>query len=217
MNPIKLVLFDLDNTLHQADAGIFACINRRMTDFIATQLNLPPAEASRLREHYWHTYGATLHGLRLHHGIAPETFLRHSHPLDEILPLLQPMSDTETALHTIGQRKAILSNAPQFYIQAIVKALKIEHHFSDFIGIDDLDYHQKPQITAYQRACQRCRIPPEQSILIDDTLANLIAAKQLGIRTVWFGTHATAHRHIDATAHNMQQLAQLPFFHNQTS
>ena len=31
-------LFDLDNTLHNADAGIFYLINRRMTEYLAGRL-----------------------------------------------------------------------------------------------------------------------------------------------------------------------------------
>lgn len=217
MNTTQLVLFDLDNTLHHADAGIFACINQRMTDFIACQLALPPEQASQLREHYWHKYGATLHGLRLHHGIAPEIFLRHSHPLDQLLPLLQTFDHTEIALQHIPQRKAILSNAPHFYIQAIIRALNIQDYFDHFIGIDDLNYHQKPQPEAYLHACTQLTTAPEHCLLIDDTLPNLIAAKQLGMKTIWFGSHANAHCHIDAIAHNMTELAQLPLFQESTS
>lgn len=33
-------LFDLDNTLHNADAGIFLLINHAMTDYLAGRLNL---------------------------------------------------------------------------------------------------------------------------------------------------------------------------------
>ena len=44
-------LFDLDDTLHRADAGIFRLINRRMTEFMARELSLSLPEASDLREH----------------------------------------------------------------------------------------------------------------------------------------------------------------------
>ena len=46
-------LFDLDDTLHRADAGIFRLINLRMTEFMARELSLSLPEASDLREHYW--------------------------------------------------------------------------------------------------------------------------------------------------------------------
>lgn len=70
-------LFDLDDTLHHADAGIFQLINRRMTEFIANRLQLNLADASALREDYWQRYGATLSGLRQHYPhISPAEFLQ---------------------------------------------------------------------------------------------------------------------------------------------
>ena len=43
-------LFDLDNTLHHADAGIFRLINQHMTAYLAQQLALTHKVAVRLRE-----------------------------------------------------------------------------------------------------------------------------------------------------------------------
>ena len=40
-------LFDLDNTLHHADAGIFRLINQHMTAYLAQQLALTPEAAGR--------------------------------------------------------------------------------------------------------------------------------------------------------------------------
>lgn len=47
-------LFDLDNTLHNADAGIFTLINRAMTRYMARRLKLSESAASDLRQDYWH-------------------------------------------------------------------------------------------------------------------------------------------------------------------
>ena len=41
----RLWVFDLDNTLHNASAGVFPLINQQMTDYIAqslTNLTAPP-------------------------------------------------------------------------------------------------------------------------------------------------------------------------------
>ena len=82
-------LFDLDDTLHRADAGIFRLINRRMTEFMALKLSLSLPEASDLREHYWRHYGATLGGLQQHHPqVCPAEFLRQSHHLPELIAAL---------------------------------------------------------------------------------------------------------------------------------
>ena len=65
MNFSPVWLFDLDNTLHNADAGIFYIINRAMTDYMAQRLKLSEEAASDLRQDYWHRYGATLAGLQI--------------------------------------------------------------------------------------------------------------------------------------------------------
>lgn len=67
MNHSPIWLFDLDNTLHNAEAGIFYIINRAMTEYMAGRLKLSEEGASQLRQEYWHRYGATLAGLQIHH------------------------------------------------------------------------------------------------------------------------------------------------------
>ena len=64
MNHSPVWLFDLDNTLHNAEAGIFYIINRAMTEYMAGRLKLSEEAASHLRQDYWHRYGATLAGCK---------------------------------------------------------------------------------------------------------------------------------------------------------
>ena len=56
-------IFDLDNTLHNATAHIFPRINRAMTQYVQTHLNLSEEDANALRHTYWRRYGATILGL----------------------------------------------------------------------------------------------------------------------------------------------------------
>lgn len=55
-------VFDLDNTLYPPSARLFDQIERRMTDWVMTELRVVREEADRLRRHYWSTYGTTLAG-----------------------------------------------------------------------------------------------------------------------------------------------------------
>ena len=115
MNLSPVWLFDLDNTLHNADAGIFYIINRAMTDYMAQRLKLSEEAASDLRQDYWHRYGATLAGLQIHHPeIDIREFLRESHPIAQILAKLQGMEGTESVLGRLKGRKAVFSNGPSF-------------------------------------------------------------------------------------------------------
>jgi len=74
-------LFDLDNTLHNASRAAFRQITEHMTTYMIEELGLDPAEADRLRRHYWLRYGATLLGLMRHHGVKARDFLHHTHVL----------------------------------------------------------------------------------------------------------------------------------------
>ena len=71
-------IFDLDNTLHNAMVHVFPRINRAMTQYVQTHLNLDEADANALRLAYWKRYGATLLGLIRHHHTDPAHFLWHT-------------------------------------------------------------------------------------------------------------------------------------------
>ena len=77
-------VFDLDNTLHDADPHIFPHINRSMTEYLQRELGLDEAAAGELRRHYWLRYGATLLGLMRHHATDPAHFLRETHRFPEL-------------------------------------------------------------------------------------------------------------------------------------
>lgn len=205
-------LFDLDNTLHHADAGIFYLINRKMTEFLQNRLNLSEKEANYLREHYWHCYGATLAGLRLHHKeIDVQEFLQFSHPMSEILPLLQAEENLLATLSALSGKKVIFSNAPLFYIKQLLDKLDIHHLFDEIFGIDSFDYDHKPQKESYAAVCRALNVESKQCIMVDDSAANIHAAKQFGMRTIWYGKQVHALPFTDGIARNMRELLDVSF------
>ena len=202
-------LFDLDNTLHDADAGIFTLINRAMTGYIAQRLRLSDQAASDLRQEYWHRYGATLAGLQIHHPeIDIAEFLRESHPIDEILTRLHGMPETQDTLSRLKGRKAVFSNGPSFYIRAVSDTLGLTKSFDALFGTDDFGLLYKPNPQAYLNVCRLLDVPPERCVMVDDSADNLHQAKALGMKTVWFGAKSHALPFIDASVSNMAQLAQ---------
>ncbi len=188
MSTSPVWLFDLDNTLHHADAGIFQLINRHMTDYMAKKLHLSQEKASNLRQDYWHRYGATLAGLQLHHPeIDIHDFLLQSHPLEPILAALQPMEQVSETLPNLHGRKAIFSNAPSFYVEALASAMQLDTYFDALLGTDNFGLYYKPADQAYLTVCRLLQTQPADCIMIDDSADNLHAAQRLGMRTVWFG------------------------------
>ncbi|MDO4997835.1 MAG: pyrimidine 5'-nucleotidase [Neisseria sp.] len=205
MQPI--FLFDLDNTLHNANAGIFDLINRRMTLFLAEHLRLNESDADVLRQDYWQRYGATLAGLRLHHAeILVWDFLCDTHPLPEILALLEPEAQVGETLCRLHGKKAVFSNGPSFYIDVLLRQMEIKNEFVAEFGIDTLNYAYKPHQASFDAVCAQLNVAPQDCVLIDDSLDNLQTAKSLGMMAVWYGKQAYELPFLDGAVADMAQL-----------
>ena len=49
----SLMVVDLDNTLYEADNGVFARMDTKMNTYIRRELNLNHQEADEIRVKYW--------------------------------------------------------------------------------------------------------------------------------------------------------------------
>lgn len=199
-------LFDLDNTLHNATPTIFPRINRAMTDFIIRELKVDEAEAHRLRMHYWARYGATLSGLVRHHGVDPHHFLRDTHRFPDLARILIHDRATDCLLARLPGRKVLFSNAPAGYARALLRAMKIEHHFSAVFAIENLKFRPKPQTPAYLHLLAELGVPAKDCILIEDTAENLKPAKALGMKTVWVSRMHRLPAHVDIRVTGLREL-----------
>jgi FMN phosphatase YigB (HAD superfamily) len=53
MSSRRVWLFDLDNTLHDANPHIFPAISRAMGEYVAQKVGVGETAAKELRDHYW--------------------------------------------------------------------------------------------------------------------------------------------------------------------
>lgn len=178
-------LFDLDNTLHDASAHIFPHINRAMTGYIRDLLALDEAGACQLRQAYWQRYGATLLGLVRHHGIDPDHFLASTHDFPDLRAMLVVEPGLRAALRRLPGRKIVFSNAPRVYAEAVLRLAGVADCFDRLYAIEQLHYQPKPALAAFRTLLARERLEPRRCIMVEDTAANLAAAKRLGMKTVW--------------------------------
>lgn len=212
-------LFDLDNTLHNASASIFGQIDYRMGQGIQDLLNLDYDQADDLRRKYWLRYGATLIGLVKHHGIDAAHFLHLSHDFDVLDDVLAEPA-LYRQLQRLPGRKVIFTNAPANYAHRVLNALGIAPLFERVLSIEDMQLQQqfkpKPSRSLMQQVLASLNVLSHQCIFIDDTLRNLKAAYQLGIKTVHFAHPATPFSsqyagrtaYVDLRVHSIKQLAQ---------
>jgi putative hydrolase of the HAD superfamily len=187
--PFDLAVIDLDNTLYAADNGVFARMDQRMTAFVARELGVNREEADRLRVQYWKTYGTTLRGMMLHHGMDAEPFLKDVHDINahEIMGTDKAL---DTALERLPARKVIHTNGIREHAEKILETLGIAHHFDMIYDIRFNNYIPKPCQQTLARLIQAEGFAPERTLVVDDMADNLRVARELGCKTVWITCEA---------------------------
>lgn len=178
-------IFDLDNTLHNASVHVLPRIDRAMTEYVRTHLDLSHAAANDLRESYWRRYGATIIGLIRHHDTDPAHFLRETHQFPDLHHVLVAEPMLRASLTRLPGRKFVFSNAPVHYARDVLRALGIFDLFSDVYTIEHTRYRPKPDSFGFLRLCRSHHLHPRRCIMVEDKLENLRTAKRLGMKTVW--------------------------------
>lgn len=200
-------IFDLDNTLHDANPHIFPHINRSMTEYVARELGLPGEAASELRARYWRSYGATLLGLMRHHGTDPRHFLWHTHQFGDLAAMVIRQPALRHALGRLPGRRIVYSNAPLHYVEAVLQALRVRGLFDAVFAIEQARFAPKPGVTGFLRLLRACALEPRRCVMVEDSAANLRTAKALGMKTVLVSPAARRPAYVDL---RLQSVVDLP-------
>jgi len=208
-------IFDLDNTLYPVSCNLFDEIDRRMKEFIADYLDLPPDEAFKIQKRYFHEFGTTLKGLMTVHGMEPGPFLEHVHDVDLRAVVENPRLND--ALGRLRGRKVIFTNASRGHAERVIAKIGIGHRFDGIFDIADAGYIPKPETAVYRRLMARLSVQPEKSVMVEDMARNLVPAEALGMTTVWvrtgsdFGHEGSDGNHIHHETDDLTDwLTQLP-------
>ncbi|MEM6488170.1 MAG: pyrimidine 5'-nucleotidase [Pseudomonadota bacterium] len=198
---VETWVFDMDNTLYPAGLGLMQQINARIAEFIMRELGVDRARAQDVRNRYYRRYGITLTGLARHHGVLPERFLNEVHDID--LSALRPDPALQQALARLGampgRRLVVHTNAARVHADRVLSQAGLAGAFDAVYAIEDKDFTPKPRPEAYMRVIDAAAFAPTRAAMIEDTLANLKAPKDLGMGTVWLTgeTRQAADAHVD--------------------
>ena len=86
-------------------------------------------------------------------------------------------------LHETGWLQAIGSAAPCANIEVVLEALSAAHLFQAIVSAEDVQ-HGKPDPQVYLDAASRLGAPPERSIVVEDAVAGVQAARRAGMRSI---------------------------------
>ena len=185
----RVWLFDLDNTLHDAGAWVFARMNDTMRTYVVDTLGVTPAEADALRERYWRRYGSTMLGLVRHHGVRPAHFLLETHRFPGLEERVTGHRHDLAAVARLRGRRIVLTNAPRAYALRVLGALGALRLFDEVLSIEDMTmfghWRPKPDRRMLRAVAVRLGVPPARCTLVEDSLENVLAARRVGMRAVW--------------------------------
>lgn len=175
-------VFDLDNTLYPPQARLFDHIEVRMTAWVMQAIGVDRAEADRLRQHYWHTYGTTLAGLMREHDVDPEPYLVDVHdiPMDSLTP--DPV--LAQRIQALPGRRIVYTNGCAPYAERVLAARGLSGLFDAIYGVEHAGFLPKPERAAFDSIFAQDRLSPDTAAMFEDDARNLEVPHDLGMRTV---------------------------------
>jgi len=183
---LKVILFDLDDTLYPHNSGLWEQIRNRIEQFMREELHFTGEDISTTRDRLWRTYGTTLRGLQTEFQVDMDTYLDYIHaiPLDGYLDAQPKLAHI---LDNLPQPKFIFTNSDGRHAKQVLELLDVADRFSQIIDIYALAPYCKPQTEAFQIALETVDEAPEDCLFIDDSPVNLEKAQQLGMTTISVG------------------------------
>ena len=183
LKKIKFWLFDLDNTLYSGATKVFDQVDKRMSEFISSKLEISKEEARKIQKNYFVEYNTTLNGMIKNHKINANEFLEYVHDIN--LDFLKKDEQLDEQISKIKGKKIIFTNGSKAHANNVTRKLGIERHFDDIFDIVSADFIPKPSLITYKKIIEKYKIEPQYSIFIEDIARNLKPAHELGMKTVW--------------------------------
>ena len=186
----KLVIFDIDGTLYDLPEGasdfsktkMYKEIKQKGIEFIALRLGKSHKEAIKIRQHIDKKYDGDISiGLEKEYGLHRSEYFNYAWTVD-LKGYVRSDKKTADMINSIKCNKAILSAAPEVWINNVLQRLNLNGLF-DYVVSGDGDI-RKPNPESYKTVLSHFGVKPEETIMVDDTYSCLRAAKDLGIRTV---------------------------------
>lgn len=171
-------------------------ISEMMQEKIAAyflRLGLSNEEATRLHKEYYIRYGLAIRGLVENHKVDP---IDYDHNCDASLPLeevLKPDRELRQLLVDIDRSKyrvMALTNAYKTHAYRVLKLLEVDDQFEHVIYCDYTrpGFPCKPEKQFFYEAMDvvGLRDEPGMNFFVDDSSANVVAAKEIGWNAVYF-------------------------------
>jgi putative hydrolase of the HAD superfamily len=201
---LTTLFFDLDDTLYPSTSGLWQAIRDRIGLYMYERVHLDWPVIPELRAHLFKTYGTTMRGLLAEYGIDRDDYLQFVHDVP-LADYIQPDRQLREILCSYPQEKWIFTNSDSGHAQRVLHTLELDGIFKGIIDVREIAPYCKPMREAFEIALKKAgQTEPQNCAFIDDTIANIQTAYEMGFFTVRVGAqenglacHATVTRCAD--------------------
>ena len=165
----------------------------------------PPADVDGLRRQYWADYGVTLQGLIRHHDVDAEDYLHYVHDVD-VKTRISPDPLLRQRLGEIEAPCYVFTNGSRAHAERVLACLGVEDQFEEIFDIRIADYQPKPFPDPYREVMRYLSCTPSRTVMVEDSIDNLMTAREFGMKTVLVREQESAER-FDAHVASASQAA----------
>ena len=165
---IRHILLDLDNTLYSVRYGIEDVLFSRVREFTASYLKISLEKAVPLQKEGYKRWGSSIRWLMEEKGFRDkDAYFAYLHPEDEV-DMLTPNAALGEFLKALPCPCSILTNAPGFHADRVLKKLELEGIFLNVFDILGNDLKGKPDPFSYNRALSVIGHKASDVLFVDD-------------------------------------------------
>jgi len=179
----QFLLLDVDDTLYPRACGVVDRVDALINRYLVDRLGVAEADVDEVRRALWREYGTTLHGLMRRGPVDCDDYLAFVHAV-ELDALIPPDAALGTMLAGLPLMKVAVTNGSRAHGRAVLARLGVADVFFDVFGLEQLAYVPKPYVQAYQTVLRTLHARGDECVLVEDSSANLRAARQLGMATI---------------------------------
>ena len=92
------------------------------------------------------------------------------------------------------------------YAETVLGLTGLDSLFAAVYSVESLNFQPKPMLAAYRNLLRVERLSPRRCIMVEDSLANLVTAKTLGMKTVWVSTGLRDSPSVDVKVRSVREL-----------
>ena len=177
-------IFDLDHTLYTTDAAQQAKMEERICRYVQRHFGLEHDAAWDIQKEFLRDYGSTLAGLVHNAHIDPDAYHDEINDLEALA--LAPDAALRSGLARLPGRCFVFTNNCGRFAKDVLSRLGVDDLFAGIIDVKAMDFVLKPSPKAFETLLALSGLDTGRAAMFDDSPRNLIPARALGMKTVWF-------------------------------